>query len=60
MIGSGWRIYNDDVLFGWLRFPRLSCDRQMGAMRPAMALLWNVDIRPQRECSVVGAAWEAG
>ena len=21
MIGSGWRIYNDDVLFGWLRFP---------------------------------------
>ncbi len=23
MIGSGWRIYNDDVLFGWLRFPDL-------------------------------------
>lgn len=21
MIGSGWRIYNDDVLFGWLKFP---------------------------------------
>jgi thiosulfate reductase cytochrome b subunit len=21
MIGSGWRIYNDDILFGWLRFP---------------------------------------
>ncbi len=21
MIGSGWRIYNDDVLFGWLYFP---------------------------------------
>jgi thiosulfate reductase cytochrome b subunit len=21
MIGSGWRIYNDDVLFGWLHFP---------------------------------------
>jgi thiosulfate reductase cytochrome b subunit len=21
MIGSGWRIYNDDVIFGWLRFP---------------------------------------
>src|ERR1700743_1326880 len=21
MVGSGWRIYNDDVLFGWLRFP---------------------------------------
>ncbi len=21
MIGSGWRIYNDDVLFGWLQFP---------------------------------------
>jgi thiosulfate reductase cytochrome b subunit len=21
MIGSGWRIYNDDGLFGWLHFP---------------------------------------
>ena len=21
MISSGWRIYNDDILFGWLRFP---------------------------------------
>ena len=21
MIGSGWRIYNDDVIFGWLTFP---------------------------------------
>jgi thiosulfate reductase cytochrome b subunit len=21
MIGSGWRIYNDDVIFGWLHFP---------------------------------------
>ena len=21
MIGSGWRIYNDDILFSWLRFP---------------------------------------
>jgi hypothetical protein len=21
MIGSGWRIYNDDVPFGWLHFP---------------------------------------
>jgi thiosulfate reductase cytochrome b subunit len=21
MIGSGWKIYNDDVLFGWLHFP---------------------------------------
>ncbi len=21
MIGSGWRIHNDDVLFGWLHFP---------------------------------------
>ena len=21
MIGSGWRIYNDDVMFSWLRFP---------------------------------------
>ena len=21
MVGSGWRIYNDDVLFGWLHFP---------------------------------------
>jgi thiosulfate reductase cytochrome b subunit len=22
MIGSGWEIYNDEVLFGWLHFPR--------------------------------------
>jgi len=21
MIGSGWRIYNDDILVDWLRFP---------------------------------------
>jgi thiosulfate reductase cytochrome b subunit len=21
MIGSGWKIYNDDVMFGWLHFP---------------------------------------
>jgi thiosulfate reductase cytochrome b subunit len=21
MIGSGWKIYNDDVIFGWLHFP---------------------------------------
>ena len=21
MIGSGWKIYNDEVLFGWLHFP---------------------------------------
>jgi thiosulfate reductase cytochrome b subunit len=21
MIGSGWKIYNDDAIFGWLRFP---------------------------------------
>ena len=21
MIGSGWKIYNDDVLLGWLHFP---------------------------------------
>src|SRR4029077_7316237 len=21
MIGSGWKIYNDDVIFGWLQFP---------------------------------------
>src|SRR5688572_13717704 len=22
MIGSGWEIYNDEVIFGWLHFPR--------------------------------------
>ena len=22
MIGSGWKIYNDEVLFGWLHFPQ--------------------------------------
>ena len=21
MISSGWKIYNDDVVFGWLHFP---------------------------------------
>jgi thiosulfate reductase cytochrome b subunit len=21
MVGSGWKIYNDEVLFGWLHFP---------------------------------------
>src|SRR5208337_3574179 len=21
MIGSGWKIYDDDVIFGWLHFP---------------------------------------
>jgi thiosulfate reductase cytochrome b subunit len=21
MVGSGWRIYNDDIVFGWLHFP---------------------------------------
>jgi thiosulfate reductase cytochrome b subunit len=21
MVGSGWRIYNDDILFRWLQFP---------------------------------------
>ena len=21
MIGSGWKIYNDEVIFGWLHFP---------------------------------------
>src|SRR6478735_7999292 len=21
MIGSGWKVYNDEVLFGWLHFP---------------------------------------
>ena len=24
MIGSGWKIYNDDVIFGWLHFPDAS------------------------------------
>jgi thiosulfate reductase cytochrome b subunit len=23
MIGSGWKIYNDEVLFGWLHFPEM-------------------------------------
>ena len=22
LIGSGWEIYNDEVIFGWLHFPR--------------------------------------
>ena len=45
MIGSGWRIYNDDVIFGWLHFPDCRRDRQVGAVRPAVALLRHVDFR---------------
>ncbi|HEX4407773.1 MAG TPA: cytochrome b/b6 domain-containing protein [Xanthobacteraceae bacterium] len=33
MIGSGWKIYNDEVLFGWLHFPEwivLGTDAQWG------------------------------
>jgi thiosulfate reductase cytochrome b subunit len=32
MIGSGWKIYDDDVIFGWLHFPDAH-HRQMGAAR---------------------------
>ena len=30
MIGSGWKIYNDEVMFGWLHFPRLDHHRRRG------------------------------
>jgi len=33
LIGSGWGIYNDEVLFGWLHFPELITIGCMRSMR---------------------------
>ena len=36
MVGSGWKIYNDEVIFGWLHVPRMALTiGHLGAARPA-------------------------
>ena len=47
MIGSGWKIYNDEVLFGRLHFPDWITIGGEPAGRPAMALPRHVDPRDQ-------------
>ena len=47
MITSGWKIYNDEVIFGWLHFPEANHARRLGPARLAMAFLRHVDIRAQ-------------
>ncbi|MET0538178.1 MAG: hypothetical protein ABWZ64_09490, partial [Xanthobacteraceae bacterium] len=34
MIGSGWKIYEDEVLFGWLHFPKSITIGGEAARRP--------------------------
>ena len=48
MISSGWKIYNDDVIFGWLHFPDSLALGQLGAERAAMAFFWHVDRGAER------------
>ena len=48
MIGSGWKIYNDDVIFGWLHFPEWLDARRVGAAWPAVAFFRHVDPGAQR------------
>ena len=43
MIMSGWAIYNDEVIFGWLHFPGLDDDGRRTRGRPAVALPGDVD-----------------
>ena len=43
MISSGWKIYNDEVMFGWLHFPELDHDRRRAGGRAAVAFLRHVD-----------------
>jgi thiosulfate reductase cytochrome b subunit len=42
MIGSGWEIYNDEVIFGWLHFPHLLTvgDGPEGALQWHFAAMW--------------------
>ncbi len=47
MIGSGWKIYNDEVLFGWLHFP-MDHDWRRAGGRLAVAFLRHVDPGDQR------------
>jgi thiosulfate reductase cytochrome b subunit len=42
MIGSGWEIYNDEVIFGWLHFPHWMTvgDGPEGALQWHFAAMW--------------------
>jgi thiosulfate reductase cytochrome b subunit len=42
MIGSGWKIYNDEVLFGWLHFPEAITigGEAQGALQWHFAAMW--------------------
>lgn len=42
MIGSGWKIYNDEVLFGWLHFPEWITigGEAQGALQWHFAAMW--------------------
>jgi thiosulfate reductase cytochrome b subunit len=42
MIGSGWKIYNDEVLFGWLHFPDTITigGEAQGALQWHFAAMW--------------------
>ncbi len=42
MIGSGWKIYNDEVLFGWLHFPEWSTigGEAQGALQWHFFAMW--------------------
>lgn len=42
MIGSGWKIYNDEALFGWLHFPDLMTigGEAQGALQWHFAAMW--------------------
>jgi thiosulfate reductase cytochrome b subunit len=42
MIGSGWKIYNDEVLFGWLHFPEWMTigGEAQGALQWHFAAMW--------------------
>ena len=48
MIGSGWKIYNDEVIFGWLHFPDAITVGDWAQHGAAMAFLRHVDFRAQR------------
>ena len=48
MIGSGWEIYNDEVIFGWLHFPHWMTIGGGAGRRAAMAFRRDVDLDAQR------------
>ena len=56
LIGSGWKIYNDEVLFGWLHFP----DWMTIGVWAQHALQWHffgdVDADAQRRSAISSTA----